>query len=188
MRSLNGGWHGLAGWGFRGFPETGAGLRADDGANSLSDAGPSVAAANLRLAELRPVPEFPGAEGFPLLLAGKARGTALRGHSRAFQADQAGRTARGRWRVQAALNAREPAGVGKAKRAHHLRPRASRWARKCLAHPTKREIVLAFSRVTHRENVDGQKEADFAGSGPHRRAEEIARAQDCEDRQQNNRA
>ena len=27
MRSSNGGWHGLAGWGFRGLPETSAGLR-----------------------------------------------------------------------------------------------------------------------------------------------------------------
>ncbi|MGY4334178.1 uncharacterized protein Usg [Bradyrhizobium sp. LB7.2] len=40
MRSCKGGWHGLAGWGcFRRFPETGAGLRADDGGNSLPDAG-----------------------------------------------------------------------------------------------------------------------------------------------------
>jgi hypothetical protein len=39
MRSSNGGKHGLAGWGFRGFPEAGAGLRADDGADFISDAG-----------------------------------------------------------------------------------------------------------------------------------------------------
>src|SRR5436309_2431108 len=60
MRSSNGGWHGVAGWGFRGFPETGAGLRADDGANSVSHARPSIAAANLRLAELRSLPEISG--------------------------------------------------------------------------------------------------------------------------------
>jgi hypothetical protein len=58
MRSSNGGKHGLAGWGFRGFPEAGAGLRADDGADFISDAGSPLAAANLRLAELRSVSEF----------------------------------------------------------------------------------------------------------------------------------
>src|SRR5260370_21413716 len=99
MRSSNGGWHGLAGWGFRGFPETGAGLRADDGANSVSDAGSSLAAANLCLAKLRSVSEFSGAEGFPLLLGAKARRAAVRGHRRALQTDQAGRTARRRRRI-----------------------------------------------------------------------------------------
>src|ERR1700743_2292079 len=73
MRSSNGGWHGLASWGFRGFPEAGAGLRADDGANSLSDAGSSLTAANLHLAKLRSVSEISGAEGFPRILGGKAR-------------------------------------------------------------------------------------------------------------------
>src|ERR1700738_4561864 len=103
MRSSNGGKHGLAGWGFRGFPEAGAGLRADDGADFISDAGSPLAAANLRLAELRSVSEFSGAEGFSLLLGGKARRPAVRCHRRAFQADQAGPTARRRWRVPAAL-------------------------------------------------------------------------------------
>src|SRR5438132_8247598 len=104
MRSLNGGWHGVAGWGcFRRFPEAGAGLRADDGANSLSDAGSSITAANLRLAELRSVPKISGVEGFPRLLGGKARRTAVLRHRGAFPADQAGRIARRRWRVQAAL-------------------------------------------------------------------------------------
>src|SRR6266404_5142658 len=73
MRSSNGGWHGLAGWGFRRFSETGAGLWADDGANSVSDAGSSLALTNLCLAELRSVSEFPGAEGFSLVLAAEAR-------------------------------------------------------------------------------------------------------------------
>src|SRR6266404_8126171 len=99
MRSSNGGWHGFAGWGFRGFPEAGVGLWSDDGANSLSDAGSSLIAANLRLAKLRSVSEFSGAEGFSLLLGGKARRPAVRCHGRAFQADQARRTARRRWRV-----------------------------------------------------------------------------------------
>src|SRR5216684_503686 len=104
MRSSNGGWHGLAGWGFRGFPETGAGLWADDGANSVSHAGSSLAAANLRLAKLRSVSEFSGAEGFSLLLAAKARRPAVRRHGCAFQADQARRTARRRRRIPAALS------------------------------------------------------------------------------------
>src|SRR6266850_8315378 len=97
-------WHGLAGWScFRRFPEAGAGLRADDGANPVSDARSSLTAADLCLAELRSVSEIPGAEGFPRLLAGKARWPAVFRHGRAFQADQAGRTARRRRRVQAAL-------------------------------------------------------------------------------------
>src|SRR4051794_24105347 len=104
MRSLNGGWHGVAGWGcFRRFPETGAGLRADDGADSVSDAGSPIVAANLRLAELRSVSEISGAEGFPRLLGGKARRAAVLRHRGAFPADQAGRAARRRRRVQAAL-------------------------------------------------------------------------------------
>src|SRR6476620_10049303 len=106
MRSLNGGWHGLAGWWgcFRRFPEAGGRLRADDGANPLSVAGSSFAAADLRLAELRSVSEISGAAGFPGLLAGEARGAAVLGHGGAFQADQAGRTARRRRRLPPALN------------------------------------------------------------------------------------
>src|SRR5258708_34311638 len=100
MRSSNGGWHGLTGWGFRGFPEAGAGLRADDGANSVSHAGSSLAFTNLRLAKLRSVSEFSGAEGFSLLLGPKARSPAIRRHRRAFQADQARRTPRGRRRIR----------------------------------------------------------------------------------------
>src|SRR3954462_12227324 len=99
MRSSNGGWHGLAGWGFRGFPETGAWLWADDGGNPVSVAGSSLTAANLRLAELRSVSEFSGAEGFSVVLAAKARRPALCRHGGPFQAYQAGRTARGGWRV-----------------------------------------------------------------------------------------
>src|SRR4030088_2075545 len=119
MRSSNGGWHGLAGWGFRGFPETGSGLWADDGANSVPHAGSSLTAANIRLAELRSVSELSGAEGFPLVLAAEARGTAVRRHRRAFQADPAPRTARRRRRLSAALIQARLGRVGKAKRAHH---------------------------------------------------------------------
>src|SRR5260370_41728806 len=104
MRSSNGGWHGLAGWGFRGFPETGAGLRAYDGANPLSDARSSLAVTNLRLAKLRSVSEFSGAEGFSLVLASEARRPAVRRHRRALQADQARRVARHRRRIPAALS------------------------------------------------------------------------------------
>src|ERR1700682_5724136 len=103
MRSSNGGKQSLACWGFRGFPEAGAGLWADDGADFISDAGSPLAAADLRLAELRSVSEFSGAEGFSLLLGGKARRPVVRCHRRAFQVDQARRAARRRWRVSAAL-------------------------------------------------------------------------------------
>src|ERR1700736_5326788 len=103
MRSSNGGWHGLAGWGFRRFPETGAGLWADDGADTVSDAGSSLASANLCLAKLRSVSEISGAEGFSQFLGEVAGGTVVLGHGSAFQADQARRTARRRRRVPAAL-------------------------------------------------------------------------------------
>src|SRR5689334_17965894 len=103
MRSSNGGWHGVAGWSFRGFSETGAGLRADDGADSLPHAGSSLAAANLRLAELRSVSEIPGAARFPCVL-GKIPGRpAVLRHRGAFEADQARGAARRRRRVPAAL-------------------------------------------------------------------------------------
>src|ERR1700692_1714377 len=113
MRSSNGGWHCLAGWGFRGFPEAGAGLRADDGANSVSDAGSSLAFANLRLAELRSVPEISGAEGFPQVLGRAAGRSVVLGDGGPFQADQARRTARGRGGIPAALRLCRWGGGGK---------------------------------------------------------------------------
>src|SRR5205807_8107855 len=79
------------------------GLRADDGANSLPHAGPSLVAANLRLAKLRSVPEISGPEGLPRVLGRKARRPIVLGHGGAFQADQARRAARRRRRVPAAL-------------------------------------------------------------------------------------
>src|SRR3954468_8994871 len=103
MRSSNGGWHGLAGWGFRGFSETGAGLRADDGANSLPHAGSSLAAADLCLAELRSVSEIPGAARFPGLLGEIARWSAVLRHGGTLQADQAGGAPHRRRRVPPAL-------------------------------------------------------------------------------------
>src|SRR3984893_5518026 len=136
MRSSNGGWHGLAGWCFRGLPETGAGLRADDGAYSLSDARSSLAFADLRLAKLRSVSEFSGAEGLSFVLATEARRPLVRRHRCAFQADQACRTARRRRRLPAALIGKFGS-VGWAKallrRAHRAPTTASldvfRWAR-----------------------------------------------------------
>src|SRR5579864_656411 len=114
MRSVNGGWHGVAGWGywFRGFSEAGAGLRADDGADSLPVARSPLAAADLRLAELRPVSEIPGAAGLPALLAGEARRSPVLGHGGAFQADQAGGAARRRRRVPPALTSELQGGLG----------------------------------------------------------------------------
>src|SRR5215831_19464633 len=95
MRSLNGGGHGFAGWRcFRQLPETGVGLRTDDGRDSLSDAGSSLAAADLRLAELRSVSEISGAAGFSHVLAGEARRPLVQGDGGTLEADQAGRTAR----------------------------------------------------------------------------------------------
>src|ERR1019366_1245971 len=105
-------WHGLASWCFRGFQETGAGLWADDGANSVSHAGSSLAAANLHLAELRSVPEISSAEGFSQLLGEVAGGTVVLGDSGPLQADQARRTARRRRRVPAALSQISARGKG----------------------------------------------------------------------------
>src|SRR5258706_1714846 len=174
MRSSNGGKHGLAGWGFRGLPEAGAGLWADNGANSLSHAGSPVFAANLRLAELRSVSEFSGAEGFSLVLAAKARRTAVRRHRRALQADQACRTARRRWRVPAALIGKE--GQRRSSRVPtELSPELN--AGLTFAYPLRTVICATLSASNGRENVDGQAEADLAGRDPHRRAEEIAGAQ-----------
>src|SRR5215470_10010027 len=123
VRSFNGGWHGLAGWGcFRRLPETSAGLWSDDGANPLSDAGSPVAAADLRLAELRSVSEIPGAAGLSRLLAGKARGAAVLGDGRAFAADQAGRVAGGERGLPSALGHAEAEARG---RLRHICPAIS---------------------------------------------------------------
>src|ERR1700761_9001487 len=104
MRSSNGGWHGFAGWAcFRRLSEAGPGIRSDDGEDPLSDAGSSLAAADLCLAELRLVSEISGAAGFPCLLAGEARRPAVLRNRGTFQTDQAGGAARRRRRVQAAL-------------------------------------------------------------------------------------
>src|SRR4051812_33423407 len=104
MRSCKGGWHGLAEWSrFGRFPETAAGLRNDDGADSLSDAGSSLAAPDLRLAGLRHVSEISGGEGFPGVLGGKAPRTASLGYKGALQGYQARRVGGGWRRVPASF-------------------------------------------------------------------------------------
>src|SRR4051794_31998463 len=112
MRSSNGGKHGLAGWGFegwgslRGLSQAGPWLWSDHGGNRVPPPGPSLVAANLRVAGLRSVSEFSGAKGFPRVLGNEARRPAVRRHRGALQTDQAGRVARGRRCVPAALNRR----------------------------------------------------------------------------------
>src|ERR1041384_7079657 len=86
----NGGCHGLCG-----LPAPARGLRAYDRAHLLSPAGPSMAAAKLRLAELRPLSAISRAQALPDLLGRKARGRAALGHGRPFGPDQAGRVAFG---------------------------------------------------------------------------------------------
>src|ERR1700761_5594215 len=104
MRSSIGGQHDVAGWGrFRRLPETGAWIWADHGRDPLPYAGSSLAAADLRLAELRSVSEISGAEGFPEVLGREAGRAAVQGDSGAFQADQAGGASRRRRRVPVAL-------------------------------------------------------------------------------------
>src|SRR3954466_6215131 len=82
QRGGNGAWHG-----FRLCSKEGLGVRVDHGTDPLSDAGSSLAAADLRLAELRSVSEIPGTPGFPRLLAGKTRWPPPLGDRGAFPAD-----------------------------------------------------------------------------------------------------
>src|SRR5438552_7547963 len=98
-----GGWHGRERCGFQGFQEAGLRLRTDNSGNRLSPSGSSLAAANLRLAGLRSVSEFPGAKGFPRLLGKIARRSAVRSDRRAFETHQACRTARRGRSLPAAL-------------------------------------------------------------------------------------
>ena len=58
-----GGRHGRERCGFKGFQEAGLRLRTDNSGNRLSPPRSSLVAANLRLAGLRSVSEFPGAKG-----------------------------------------------------------------------------------------------------------------------------
>src|SRR6185312_16150145 len=76
--------------GVQGLPTATGGLRADHRANPVSDARPPVAPADLRLAELRHVPEIPRVAALPGLLGREARGAVAHGAGGALAADQAG--------------------------------------------------------------------------------------------------
>src|ERR1700676_5656799 len=79
------------------------GLRTDNSGNRCSPPGSGLGAANIRLAGLRYVSEFPGAEGFSSVLGNKARRPVVCGHHRALQTDQACRTTRRGRSLSAAL-------------------------------------------------------------------------------------
>src|SRR5450432_1649852 len=85
------------------LPRLGIRLRTDNSGDRLSPSGSSLVAANLRLAGLRYVSKFPGAKGFPRFLGKITRRIPFRSHRCAFQAHQAGRTARRRRSLPAAL-------------------------------------------------------------------------------------
>src|SRR6185437_2217671 len=89
--------------GFQGFQKAGLRLRTDNSGNRLSPSGSSLVAANLRLAGLRYVSEFPGVAGFPRILGNEARRPAVRSYRCALETYQASRTARRRRRVPIAL-------------------------------------------------------------------------------------
>src|SRR4051812_4401222 len=95
--------YGNKGTGFKRLPKAAGRLRADNRSNPLPTSRPPVASSDLCLAELRPVPEIPGASALSRLLGREARRAVAFGDGRAFQADQAG-GASGDWEgVQAAL-------------------------------------------------------------------------------------
>src|SRR3977135_672879 len=88
---------------FQGFTEAGLRLRTDNSGNRLPPSGSSLVAANSRLAGLRYVSDFTGAQGFPGVLGKLARRSTLRSHHRAFETHKGRRIARHRRRVSAAL-------------------------------------------------------------------------------------
>src|ERR1044072_173818 len=96
--------HGNAEIRFQRVQETDGRLRADNRPDPVPDARSSVAAANVRLAELRPVPEISRAATVSRLLDREARGAAAFGAGRALPVDQAGRVESDRRRVSAELN------------------------------------------------------------------------------------
>src|SRR6476660_651396 len=86
-----------------GLQEADRRLWADDRANSLPPAGSPVAAPDLRLAELRLVPEISRVAALPGVLGREAGRADAFGDGRAFAADQAGRVESDRRRVPAEL-------------------------------------------------------------------------------------
>src|SRR5690242_18487331 len=82
--SRPGGWNGS-----KGLHQASVRLRTDHGRNPLSPPGSALAAAELRLAGLRPVSKISSAAGFSFLLATQAGWTAVFSDSRALKTDQA---------------------------------------------------------------------------------------------------
>src|SRR5262245_5702498 len=78
----------------------------DHGANPLSAAGSSLAATDLRLAELRSFSEIPVANALPRVLDGKARRPAAFVPDRPLQVNQACRVESHQRRIPLALTAR----------------------------------------------------------------------------------
>src|SRR5882724_11606078 len=89
--------------GFERLQTTTGWLRADHRANPVPSPRPPMAAADLRLAELRSVPEISRVAALPGLLGREARRAAALGDGRPLPADQAGRAQGDRRRVQAEL-------------------------------------------------------------------------------------
>src|ERR1700731_3280393 len=87
----------------RDFRKQVLGLRTDNSGDRLSPSGSSLVAANIRLAGLRYVSEFPGAKGFPRVLGKIARRTPVRGYRCPLETHQASRTTRRRRRVPVEL-------------------------------------------------------------------------------------
>ena len=98
-----GGCNALDNGGHERFQEADPGLGTDNRRNRVSPSGSSLAAADLRLAGLRHVSAFPGAEEFLGLLGNINRRSPVCCHRCSLQTNQAGRTERHRWRVQVAL-------------------------------------------------------------------------------------
>ncbi len=95
----------------RGLQEAARRLWPDNGRNPVPSSRSPLAAAILRLAELRPVSELSGAEGLSRLLAGQAGRPAGRRHRRAFKAGEARRAESDRRGVPAALRNERPSTV-----------------------------------------------------------------------------
>src|SRR3954471_16886140 len=89
--------------GFGRFQTAAEGIRTYDGANPLPPARPSLAPADLYLAELRSVSEFSDAAAFSGFLAEDAGRAVTFGDGLPLQADQARGTEGHRRRVPAAL-------------------------------------------------------------------------------------
>src|SRR5262245_8411788 len=97
---------GLRSYRLVGFREATQGLRADHGAHLLPPPRSPLAAAELRLAGLRSLPELPAAAEIPPVLAAEAGRAAALGDGRALAADPSGGNAHPRRRVPPPLSDR----------------------------------------------------------------------------------